>query len=510
MNPLSILPPDVAKQVTSHYPTIAALLVLYVVAFLALSLAAHRRYTGEADDYVVGSRSLGVIVTTFTLYASIFSGVGIAGFPGTVYVTGMGFITTVIVGFSMSAVLQWYFGRRIWALGKIHDFQTPGDLLGGYYQSETVRLWSVIASVVFNITFIVAQLTAGGILINVLSGGAVSFDAGVVIVAGIVFLHIVFTGIRGIAWLDTFNGVLILIALTLFGAFIFHDAGGIGHMMSMLGDAAPARTTIPGPVGVWSSQNIYGTAFGLLIGIAVFSPNTFLRFYATDKKENLAKVGIGMLTLLAVSHLVGTVWIGLYGRAVLPNVSNPDWVSSLLAFKVLPIPVAAFFLISVLAAIVSTTDSYVHTMSATVTRDFIEALFWEDMTSKQEVRVNYAIVVLSAVVGVIITVFNSTVITALATFAGGITLQLLPATFGSVSWPRATTEAAIVSTIVGIALTFVWELAIVPNPLSPMGFRGLFVAFVVNVVLFVAISYVTEPQSDEHIAAFHGALEEEL
>lgn len=510
MTPLQLLPPDIAQQVTSNYPIILGTLGVYVIVFLALTLGAHRRYTGEVTDYVVGNRSLGVVVTTFTLYASIFSGVGIAGFPGTVYVTGMGFITTVIIGFSMSAVLQWYFGKRIWALGKIHDFQTPGDLLGGYYQSDTVRVWTVVASVIFNITYIVAQLTAGGILINVLSGGTIPFDVGVLVVAVIVFLHIIFTGIRGIAWLDTFNGVMILITLSLFGLFIFIDAGGVGSMLSMLGDSASAQTTVPGPVGVWSTQNIYGTAFGLLIGIAVFAPNSFLRFYATDSGENLAKIGIGMLTLFAISHLVGTIWIGTYGRAVLPDVANPDWVSSLLAFEVLPIPIAALFLIAVLAAIISTTDSYVHTMSATVTRDFVQALFWEDMGSKQEVRVNYVIVVVSAAIGVVITLYNSSLITPLAVFAGGVTLQLLPATFGSVSWPRATTEAAIVATIVGIGLTFVWELAIVSNPLSPLGLRGLFVALVVNVVLFVGISYVTEPQSDEQIEAYHGALQDEL
>lgn len=507
---LQILPPEIAEQITSNYPIILATLALYAGVFIVLTYVAHNRYTGEVSDYVVGNRSLGTIVTTFTLYASIFSGVGIVGFPGTVYATGMGFIPTVIFGFSMGAVLQWYFGKRIWILGKIHDFQTPGDLLGSFYQSDTVRVWTVIASITFNITYVVAQLTAGGILINVLSGERIPFNLGVAIVAVIVFLHVILTGIRGIAWIDTFNGVVILITLALFGLFIFIDTGGIGNLLSSMGDISTAHTTLPGQAGAWSTQNIFGTALGLLVGIAVFAPNSFLRFYATDSSDNLAKIGIGMLSLFAASHLLGTIWIGTYGRAVFPNVRNPDFASSLLAFEVLPIPVAALFLTAVLAAIISTTDSYVHTMSATVTRDFIQAVLWEDMTEKQEIWTNYTIVVLTGLVGIVFTLFNSTLITSLAVFAGGVTLQLLPVTFGAVSWSRATTEAAIIATIIGIGLTFVWELGFVLNPMGQFGVRGLFAALIVNIILFVGITYITEPPSQEHIDAYHGALKDEL
>ena len=49
-------------------------------------------------------------------------------------------------------------------LGKEYGFTTPGDLLGEYYQSDIIRMYTVIASLVYNIAYIVAQLLAGGIL----------------------------------------------------------------------------------------------------------------------------------------------------------------------------------------------------------------------------------------------------------------------------------------------------------------------------------------------------------
>ena len=133
-----------------------------------------------------------------------------------------------------------------------------------------------------------------------------------------------------------------------------------------------------------------------------------------------------MIVLWFVSHIVGTYLIGSYGRLVLPDVENPDFVSSLLALKVMPVFLAALFLIAVLAAIISTADTYMHTLAATVTRDFIQAVFWPEMDQSQEIRLNRVIMGVMASVGILLALLNPVLITPLAIFAGGIVVQLLP------------------------------------------------------------------------------------
>ena len=81
---------------------------------------------------------------------------------------------------------------------------------------------------------------------------------------------------------------------------------------------------------------------------------------------------------------MGTFLIGAYGRSVFSQVESPDFVSSLLAFKVMPIFPSALFLVAVLAAIISTTDTYMHTLTATVVRDFVGAVLLPGMDSSQE------------------------------------------------------------------------------------------------------------------------------
>lgn len=166
---LQIIPPSLAEDASSHLPQTLAVLLGYLAVLGMISYLARSRYTGEFSDDVTASRSLGWMVTTLTILATIWSGVALAGFPGSVYVLGAPFLTSIIIGVCVSAPLIWFFGRWIWIPGQEHDFNTPGDLLGGYDQSDTVRLYTVIASLVFNGAYTVAQLLAGGILLHVLS-----------------------------------------------------------------------------------------------------------------------------------------------------------------------------------------------------------------------------------------------------------------------------------------------------------------------------------------------------
>ncbi len=135
---MSSFPAEVRELVLSNYPLILAALGGYFAIFLLISYAAKRRLAEEATDYIVASRDLGWLVVTFTMFASVLSGVGMAGLPGTVYSVGVPFVVSILAGNSIAAMLMWYVGPRIWVLGKKYHFNTPGDLLGEYYQSDTI------------------------------------------------------------------------------------------------------------------------------------------------------------------------------------------------------------------------------------------------------------------------------------------------------------------------------------------------------------------------------------
>ena len=507
---LQIVPPSLAEDASSYLPQTLTVLLGYLVVLGVISCLARGRYTGEFSDYATASRSLGWVVTTLTILATIWSGVALAGFPGSVYALGAPFMTSVIMGVCASAPLIWFFGRRIRILGQEHDFNTPGDLLGGYYQSDTVRLYTVIASLVFNLAYTVAQLLAGGILLNVLSAGAIPFDWGMVIIAVVVLVHITTTGIRGIAWLDTFNGTLILVILAVFSVYITRSAGGMMNVFAGLGDLQSIHTTIPGTSGIFSPLQtlVFGAVF--VSGTAVVSPAVWVRMYAIREKEELFRVSVAFLVLMTLIHVFGTYFIGTYSRVVFPDIENPDFVSSLLAFDLMPFGVAALFLVAVLAAIISTTDSYLHILAVTVVRDLIRSIFVPEMKQSRELKLNYLVITLAAGMSVVLAKLYPGFITPLAVVAGGLTIQLFPLLFGAVVWPRASTEAAIIAPLGGVLTLVGVRLDLFPDPFSSPMLPGLVASLSVNFILFVLISYLTKPQPLETIEAFHGVIRRQL
>ncbi|MCZ6879202.1 MAG: hypothetical protein O7G29_13785, partial [Acidobacteria bacterium] len=115
---MNLLPPEITDIVLTNYRLIIATLVGYSVIFVLITYAAKRRLSHEVSDYVVASRNLGWVVVTFTMYASVLSGVGMAGIPGMVYSVGVPFVVTVLAGHTVALALLWYLGPRIWIVGK--------------------------------------------------------------------------------------------------------------------------------------------------------------------------------------------------------------------------------------------------------------------------------------------------------------------------------------------------------------------------------------------------------
>ena len=511
--PLQPIPPDLGEVIASNLPVAIAILALYVLVFLGISYVARRRYMGSVTDHLVANRSLGWFVTAITILATGFSGVGVAGFPGTIYIVGAPFLVAVLVGFSATAPVMWFLGRRMWRLGQEYDFETPGDLLGEFYASDLMRVYAAFVSSLFNIVYVVAQLLAGGILISVLTGGAISFELGLVIMAVIVFAHVTLTGIRGIAYLDTFNGALITVILVFFAGFIVRAAGGLGNVFAALpGSLQSSHIAVPGVTGAFTAEVII--LFGVIFtfGTWLMSPAVWMRVYSFDKPQNIVKIVATVLGVLAVAEMLGLYLIGTWGRSQFPDVGNPDFVSSLLAFDVLPFALAVLFLAAVLAAVISTADSYLHSMAAGITRDFLKAVVRDDMSERLELRLNYAIIFVTTAIAIVLALFYPGLITPLAAFGGAFTVMLLPSLVGAVTWPRANTEGAIAGTTVGIVLVFVYQFApdVIPNPYPVPLAPGLVVAFAANVFLMIVLSYLRGPLSMQRIEKFHGFLSREL
>ncbi|HSV55665.1 MAG TPA: hypothetical protein VLH39_00970, partial [Magnetospirillaceae bacterium] len=105
-----------------------------------LAAYGYRISAKTAEDYMLGGRTIGVVVMFFFVLFAVSSAWTFYGFPGLLYTMGPGYVTFIwgsVAGFSG---LYMFLGPRLWALAKINRFLSPVEVLGERYQSKTLKV----------------------------------------------------------------------------------------------------------------------------------------------------------------------------------------------------------------------------------------------------------------------------------------------------------------------------------------------------------------------------------
>ena len=80
-------------------------------------------------------------------------------------------------------------------------------MLADFYESEAVRVAVAIVSVVFTILYVQVQAQGLGYIINVASGGRISFEVGTLILLIVAAGYLMAGGLRAVYWTDVIQGI---------------------------------------------------------------------------------------------------------------------------------------------------------------------------------------------------------------------------------------------------------------------------------------------------------------
>jgi SSS family solute:Na+ symporter len=219
---------------------------LYLAVVLYIGIFAFRLAPGQqgAEDYFLAGRSLGPFVFVFSLFGTHMTAFTILGSSGHAFHNGI--VTFGLMASSSALVVPlslFLLGTRVWSLGKRHGFMTPVQMFRDRW--ETSHIGTVIFAVqaLLLVPYIVIGVMGGGTALNAISGGRVPYWAGGAVVALVVMSYVFFGGMRGTAWVNTFQTLLFLcfgaIAVTVIGAGL----GGFGPTMEAL-LASPATAPL--------------------------------------------------------------------------------------------------------------------------------------------------------------------------------------------------------------------------------------------------------------------------
>jgi SSS family solute:Na+ symporter len=213
---------------------------LFVFAYLAIVLyigifAFRRPHPEGAEDYFLASRSLGPYVFLLSLFGTNMTAFTILGSSGHAFHNGI--VTYPLMASSSALVIPltlFVIGTRIWALGKKFGFITPVQMFRDRWECGHIGTLIFAVQAALLVPYIIIGVMGGGTALQAISGGLVPYWLGGAIVAMTVMSYVFFGGMRGTAWVNTFQTVMFLsfgaIALVLIG----NGMGGFSKAMETL------------------------------------------------------------------------------------------------------------------------------------------------------------------------------------------------------------------------------------------------------------------------------------
>jgi SSS family solute:Na+ symporter len=219
----------------------AIIVFAYLAVVLYIGVFAFRKKGGAqgAEEYFLASRSLGPAVFLLSLFGTNMTAFAILGSSGHAFNNGI--VTFGLMASSSGMIIPltiFLMGTRLWALGKRHGFMTPVQLFRDRWECSHIGTVIFAVQAALLVPYIVIGVMGGGTTLEAVSEGLVPYWLGGAVVAMVVMSYVFFGGMRGTAWVNTFQTVLFLV----FGAVA---VGVIANGMGGFRQAAEAMLASP-------------------------------------------------------------------------------------------------------------------------------------------------------------------------------------------------------------------------------------------------------------------------
>jgi len=452
------------------------------------------------------------------------------GLPGVAYWFGLSDVFWTAIGLAAGTYINWLVvAKRLRRYSTLagNSITIPEFLSNRYKENKKIIL--TIGSVfilVFFAAYAGSCFVTFGKLFSTLFG--MQYQLVMIIGAVIVILYTFLGGFLAESATDFLQGIVMIIALCSVFTIGVVAAGGIPAILDNIktipgffdffGIAQPqlaenglqqldaAGKPLFGPAGEYGILTIIST---LSWGLGYFGmPQVLLRFMAINKSTELKK-SRRIATTWCVISLFAAVAIGLTGRALYPagllTRSSSENIFILMSTGLLPAFLAGIVMSGILAATMSSSDSYLLIASSALSRDIYKGIFKKDATDKQVMLVSRIALLLVSVFGIIIALDENSVIFKVVSFAwAGFGATFGPIILFSLFWKRTTRAGAIAGMLTGGSMVFIWNMLI-----SQLGgvfaIYELFPAFVLSCIAIVVVSLLTKKPDQAILDEFETA-----
>lgn len=461
-----------------------AVVISYLIVMVAIGFYLRKRVK-VTSDFLIAGRKLSLLLTTSTL-AAVQLGAGVilggaelgagSGFwPGMWYGIGCGG-GLILAGLLVASRLR----RR----GGYVPLDFFGDRFG---ERKWVRLWGWLSNIPSLLGIFVAQLMAAGSICTIFG---LSYTQGIIIIGIVIVLYSVMGGMWGVVVTDLIQVGIILISIPLVAIMALLKLANVGTVT-----VQSVVSTQFIPSGMFSRAVFIIVPFLLSISI---SYDAFMR-YQSAKSEKVAKWGciLGGIIVLVISFCASLV--GAVGKIIFPALENREIFSHMIQATLPPI-LAGIVVSALLAATMSSSNCLLISLSACFSRDLYNKVL-NPSSKLDELKysktISRVVVVVALIAGVLIAFRAEGILYTMIIFNYPYMGSMLVPLLGGVLWERATPKGAIAAMLTGGVIGVVSFLAGVPGRFHGL-FNidlGLFIAYTVSAVVFVAVSLMTSDSS---------------
>lgn len=424
------------------------LVILYLLVTIAIGLWAAKRVKNSAD-FAIAGRHLPLVMVVTTTFATWFGSETVLGIPAKFVNGGLGSVVEDPFGAGLCLILVGFFFA-----GKL--YQKTLLTISDYYRERYGRGVEVVCSLLIMLSYlgwVSAQVTALGLVFNVLSAGAISIPVGMVIGVVSILAYTLFGGMWSVAITDFIQMIILVAGLVVLAVFAGHMAGGADRVVSL----AVSNDMFK----FWPEPTFKDMAFFLAAAITMMlgsipQQDVFQRVMSANSLDAARRGPIigGVLYILFAfvpMFLVASALVIMPEETQQLLKEDPQKVLPTLVLERMPFVMQVLFFGALLSAIKSTASATLLAPSVT----FVENIwrqFKPHMGDQQELKtMRITVLVFSVFVLAYAIHMQGTPIYEMVSGAYQVTLvgAFVPLVFG-LYWSRATTQGAIFSIVLGL------------------------------------------------------------
>ncbi len=500
---------------TKEQICIVLAIVLYLGMMILVGLYFSRKNKdASANEFYLGGRKLGPIVTAMSAEASDMSSWLLMGLPGLAYIYGIAEASWTAIGLAVGTYVNWLIiARRLRRYTVITgDCVTIPEFFSRRYR-DNKKILNFIASLVIIIFFVpytASGFSAVGKLFESLFG--VDYHVAMVVGAVIIIGYTVLGGFLAVSTTDLIQSIVMSIALLVILGFGVSVAGGLDVVMENA-KALPSYLSLTSTYDGAGGTSPYGfltIVSTLAWGLGYFGmPHILLRFMAIRDEKEL-KTSRRIASSWVVVSMFVAIFIGIVGYSVsmagsietFTSTSESETLIIKLAYLlaengVFLALIAGVVLAGILACTMSTADSQLLTAASSVSENLLQDCFKIKLSTKKSLMVARLTVLAIAVIGILVAWDRDSSVFSIVSFAwagfgasfGGVMLMAL-------TWKRSNKYGAIAGMISGAIMVFVWKYGIAQLG-GVFTIYELLPAFLTSIFFIVVVSLLTGKPEQE-------------